>query len=512
MTDPPESESAVASRAMPLARSERLLATMALMVASAMQAADATIANVALPELERDLGGGMVISSWVVTSYLCATAIVAPLTGWLRRRFGARALFAGAVGAFVAASLLCSLAPSPAAIIFFRILQGAGGGVIHPLAQAILLDLYPREKHGRMLAAWGATIMLGPIIGPALGGIITDLSSWRFVFAINLPIGALAIWGMCRALPNTDRGADLPIDMLGIALLAIAVGALQVCLTGSVGQSWLDSLELLAEAATAAIAFIALAMRAQRTGFTVFRPAVFADINFALAAFYNFTTSALLFVVIVFVPALGQGPLGFSATTAGLTLVPRAVATMLMMLLVGQLIAKIDGRILLTLGIGLTAAGLWMLAQAQPPDALMWIVVGSTLQAIGGGALITCLSTVGFSTLAPEMRTDAAGVYSLLRQLGCASGVALMTAVLRATIDANMIDIHNDLSSSSGAISPELFEIAAAQAYSFCFQAMAIAALVMLPGVWLFRIRSLGRPINEPNSDNSRADMRGSKL
>src|SRR5712691_11002615 len=146
-----------------LIRSDRLIATVAVMVATAMQAADATIANVALPQMEHDLGGGILLGAWVMTSYLCANALAAPLTGWLRRRFGARRLFVGGVGVFVGASLLCSLAPNPAVIILARIVQGAGGGVIYPLAQAILLDLYPRQQHGRMLGIWGATIMVGPI-------------------------------------------------------------------------------------------------------------------------------------------------------------------------------------------------------------------------------------------------------------------------------------------------------------------------------------------------------------
>src|SRR5207248_10977168 len=141
--------------------------------------------DVARPQVGADLGGGGVLGAWVLTGYLCATAAVAPLTGWLRRRFGAHRLFVLAVSGFIAASLLCAAAPNAAAIVLFRILQGAGGGVIQPLANAILLDLYPRERHGRMLAVWGAALMVGPIVGPLLGGIITDLSSWRFVFAVN---------------------------------------------------------------------------------------------------------------------------------------------------------------------------------------------------------------------------------------------------------------------------------------------------------------------------------------
>jgi DHA2 family multidrug resistance protein len=494
---PPKDDTSMLPGVLPLPRSDRLIATVAVMVATAMQAADATIANVALPQLEYDLGGGIELGAWVMASYLCANALVAPLTGWLRRRFGARRLFVGAVGVFVAASLACSLAPTPATIILARIVQGAGGGVVHPLAQAILLDLYPTNKHGRMLGIWAAVTMVGPIFGPALGGVITDLASWRWVFAINLPLGALAIWGV-RRVPKTALVADLSIDVVGISLLAIAIAALQLSLLRGVGHSWLHSPELLAETTIAAVAFIAIAVRVHQGRFSVFRPDLFRDINFAAAAFYNFMTSALLFVMIVFVPALGQGPLGYGATLAGFTLVPRGLLMMLAMLLVGQFIGKIDFRILLTSGIGLMAAGLAMLSAVTAQSAVPWIVIGSTLQAVGGGMLFTGLSTLGFATLPPDMRTDAAGVYSLLRQLGCASGVALMAAVLRAQVDANLIDLAAQASGSGAALSPQLIGSASLQAYSTCFQAMAVAALIMIPGVWLFRPGSHGGPIHDP--------------
>jgi DHA2 family multidrug resistance protein len=225
---------------------------------------------------------------------------------------------------------------------------------------------------------------------------------------------------------------------------------------------------------------------------------VFTDVNFAVAAFYNFLMSALLFVTVVFVPALCQGPLEFSATLAGLALMPRGFATMAMMLLVGRLVERGDGRILLAIGLALMGAGLWMLAEARPPNALSWIVIGSTLQAIGGGMMITCLSTIGFSTLPTELRTDAAGVYSLLRQLGCASGVALMTAVLHAQLDANLVRLTDGIDNPSTTDSPHFLDIASLQAYSTSFEAMAIAALITIPGVLLFRVRSLGRSLNEP--------------
>ncbi len=183
-----------------LAISGRRQAAIALMIATAMQAFDSTIANVALPQLERSFGGGIDLGSWVMTSYLCASAVMATLTGWFRRQYGARQPFTGAIALFVLASLLCSIAPNAAALLVSRVIQGGAAGIIQPLAQAILLDIYPKRDHGRMLAIWGAVIMTGPILGPALGGVITDLASWRWIFVINLPLGY-------HRRPRTARGA-----------------------------------------------------------------------------------------------------------------------------------------------------------------------------------------------------------------------------------------------------------------------------------------------------------------
>jgi len=314
--------------------------------------------------------------------------------------------------------------------------------------------------------------MLGPVFGPLLGGIATDLVSWRAAFLINLPLGLVVLAITRRLRSREEDGEQRPIDGVGVVLLIITIAGLQLCLERGVGRSWSQSPELFAEALAFVIALGGMAFRARHFGFAVFRPAVFRDINFAVAAFYNFMLSGLVFVVIVFLPALGEGPLGYSATLAGFTIVPRAIFLMLMMLMVGELIGKIDHRLLLGVGWLLMAAGLAILAQLRPGDGILWMIIGSTVQSIGAGLLFTPHSTFAFATLAPELRTDASGVFSLLRQLGCASGVALMTAVLRLEVNAH----GGALTAGSGAVdgtAARLFDLPTLLAYSDCFRMMA---------------------------------------
>ncbi|MGE5269374.1 MAG: DHA2 family efflux MFS transporter permease subunit [Thiohalocapsa sp.] len=459
----------------------RRLAAAALMIATALQAADTLIVNVALPQLERDLGGGIELGTWVVVSYLCATAVTAPLAGWLRRRYGAGRLFPLALTALIATSLLCAAAPSATAMIAARVLQGAAGGVILPLAQAMLLDITPQERHGRVLGMLGAVLMLGPILAPPLGGLITDLSSWRAVFLVNLPLGLFSIAGVRRLRYPEDALPPQVVDAVGIVLLTVAVAALQLCLEGGVGGSSLHPSKVAAEAAIAAAAIAAIALRARRSRFTVFRPEIFKDLNFAVAAFYNFVTCAVVFVTLVLLPVLAQEVFDFSATVAGLTMVPRALVMMLVMLAVGGLMGRIDCRILLCLGWLTMFAGLAILARVEPEHAFFWLVAGSCVQAVGAGMLFTPHSTLAYSTLPQPLRTDASGLYSLLRQLGFASGVAVMATLLQLRIELR----HDELK----AVVPTalLDRLAAFLAYRDCFAMMAVAALACIPGVFLFR-------------------------
>lgn len=470
-----------------LPRSSRRKAAIALMIATAMQAFDATIANVALPQLEQSLGGGIDLGSWVMTSYLCASAVTAMLTGWLRRRFGPRQLFTSAIGLFVFASVLCAIAPSSTALIQFRLLQGTAAGIIQPLAQAILLDIYPKEDHGRMLALWGATIMAGPILGPVLGGVITDLASWRWIFALNVPLGLTAILGLGRVPATIDPEVRPPMDSIGMVLLVVGVGSLQLALQRSIGHTWPPPTEVIAEAIVAILSFAIIAIRGFRSQFTLFKFQVFSNLNFVTSVVYNFMVGALLFTTIVFLPALSEGPLGYDATRAGLVLSPRGIATMATMLAVGYLIDRIDHRALLGAGLVITAGGLALISRVPLHGGEIWLASGNALQGVGVGLLFTPLSTLAFSTLAAELRTDAAGVYNLLRQLGCATGVAVMTAVLQSRIQSNIFKIFG-ATAADGRLPPRALEVATFAAYTESFRTMAVATAILLPGILLFRV------------------------
>ncbi len=470
-----------------LLSSGRRQAAVALMIATAMQAFDSTIANVALPQLEHSLGGGIDLGSWVMTSYLCASAVTATLIGWFRRRYGARQPFARAITLFVLASLLCSIAPSPAALILSRLVQGAAAGIIQPLAQAILLDIYPKQLHGRLLAIWGATIMAGPIMGPVLGGMITDLASWRWIFVLNLPLGMIAILGLGQVPESIEPIHKARVDGLGILLLVIGVGSLQLSLERSIGGNWPPSTEIIVEAMIAVSALSAIAVRSIRSPFALFRFEVFRNINFTTSVFYNFVVSALLFTTIVFLPALSEGPLGYNATGAGLTISPRGIGTMATMLAVGYLIDKIDHRALLVLGMVITAGAFELITQMPLEGSETWLAGASAIQGIGVGLLFTPLSTLAFSSLAAELRTDAAGVYSLLRQLGCATGVAAMTALLQARIQTNYAAIVDQPVLGAGSPS-HLLDLATFGAYTGCFRIMAMITVLIIPGVFLFHI------------------------
>lgn len=337
-----------------------------------------------------------------------------------------------------------------------------------------------------MLAIWGATIMAGPMLGPLLGGVITDVASWRWIFALNVPLGAVALVGLSSVPSSTEPVTGDRVDHWGIVMLVIATGSLQLALQRSIGQIWPPAPETLGAAAAAVCAGALIALRASRGRFALFRFDVFRDTDFTIAALYTFLVGAILFTTIVFIPALAEGPFAWSATDAGLAISPRGIGTMAMMLAMRYVIDHLDYRALLTIGLLITAGALELMAQVPSHGGGVWLAATGAAQGIGIGLVFTPLSTIAFSSLAAELRTDAAGLYNLARQLGCATGVAAMTAVLQARIHSHLKSFHP----AEGIVSSsqQAHSLASFAAYTDCFRLLAIITLMMVPGVLLFRM------------------------
>ena len=279
------------------------------------------------------------------------------------------------------------VAPSQAALILFRLVQGGAAGIIQPLAQAILLDIYPKRSHGRILAIWGATVMAGPILGPVLGGVITDLASWRWIFVLNLPLGMIAMAGLGEVPASSEPRRRSPVDNIGILLWVPGVGALQLSIERSIGDTWPPSPEVTFETAITALAFSTIAIRCVRSRFSLFRFKVFRDVNYSTSVFYNFMVGALIFTTIVFLPALSEGALGYDATLAGLAISPGGIGTMATMFAVGYLIDKVDHRALLVSGTVITAGAFELISRMPPQDGGMWLAGASILIGVGVGLL-----------------------------------------------------------------------------------------------------------------------------
>ena len=327
----------------------RGLITLALMLATIMQVLDTTIANVALPSMRADLGASLDTINWVLTSYIVASAIVTPMTGWLSDRFGRKEVFTVSVAGFVVTSMACGLAWNLSSMVGFRMLQGVFGAAIVPLSQTFLLDINPREKHGQAMAMWGAGIMVGPIIGPTLGGWLTESFNWRWVFFINLPVGLLALAGLSAYLPSVARRAR-GFDFFGFAMLALGVGALQLMLDRGGERDWFASAEIWIELGLAISGFWIFAFHIAGARKPFIDPRIFADRNFAAGLVFIFVIGIVLLASLALLPPMLSGIFGYPTVTTGLVMAPRGVGVMASMIVVGRLVHRIDARKLVVLG------------------------------------------------------------------------------------------------------------------------------------------------------------------
>ncbi len=408
----------------------RGMITVSVMLATVMQVVDTTIVNVALPQMQGGMSATQDQISWVLTSYIVAAAIFTPLTGVLADTLGRKKLFSAAVIGFTVASMLCGAANSLEQLVVFRALQGALGASLVPLSQAVLLDVYPREKHGSAMALWGVGVMVGPILGPTLGGYLTEYYSWRWAFYINLPVGVLALLGVLAFVPEATTRTKRSFDFFGFALLSLAIGALQLMLDRGNTLDWFYSTEVVLEASTAALAFYLFIVHMFTAKEPFIEPGLFKDRNFVAGIMLMFTVGALLLATMALLPPFLQTLLGFPVITAGYVLAPRGLGTMVAMMVVGKLIGRVDTRVIVLIGLLIMAWSLHAMTGFNTDVGSAEIIYTGVVQGVGLGFIFVPLSTVAFVTLAPRFRNEGTAMFSLVRNIGSSVGISLVVTVL----------------------------------------------------------------------------------
>jgi DHA2 family multidrug resistance protein len=434
----------------------RALITISVMLATIMQTVDTTIANVALPHMQGSMSATQDQIAWVLTSYIVAAAIMTPLTGVLAARLGRKRLFVGAVLGFTITSMLCGTATSLGEIVVYRLLQGAFGAGLVPLSQAVLLDSYPRERHGSAMAIWGMGVMVGPILGPTLGGYLTEFYNWRWAFYINLPVGAFAVLGLLASLPETERRASRGFDFFGFALLGLAIGALQIMLDRGNLRDWFSSTEIIVEASLAGTFFYLFLVHMFTAERPFIEPGLFKDRNMIVGLSLIFVVGVILLATLALLPPFLQNLMDLPVLTTGYVLAPRGIGTMISMMLVGRLIGRIDTRLLVLVGLGLTASSLWEMS-GFTIDMDLWTIVRTGItQGLGLGFIFVPLSTVTFATLEPHYRTEGTAMFSLMRNIGSSIGISVVVTLLARETQVNHASIAAGLSPFDGALQAPL--------------------------------------------------------
>ncbi|SDO57526.1 DHA2 family efflux MFS transporter permease subunit [Desulforhopalus singaporensis] len=421
--------------------SSRGLITISIMLATVMQAIDTTIANVALPNMQGAMSATQDQISWVLTSYIVAAAIMTPVTGVLAAQLGRKRIFLISVAGFTLSSVLCGTSQTLFQIVLFRLLQGVFGAGLVPLSQAVLLDTYPREQHGSAMAIWGLGVMVGPIIGPSLGGYITEFYNWRWIFYINLPVGLLAFGGILASVRETRVSDSQRFDYFGFFLLSIAIGSLQLLLDRGQSLDWFSSSEIVVETVTAILCLYMFVVHTLTADDPFIPPAMFRDRNFIGGLILMFVIGVTLLATLALLPPFMQQLMGFPVVTTGYLLAPRGMGTMLAMVLVGRLVDKIDARLLILAGLSLTIVALFMMTRFTTEVPESAIVLTSVIQGFGFGFVFVPLSTNTFSTLAARFRTEGTAMYSLIRNIGSSIGISVVVTMLARNAQVNHADL-----------------------------------------------------------------------
>jgi DHA2 family multidrug resistance protein len=418
------------------ATADRILCAAAVLLAVLMVILDMTVVNVSLPYMMGTLGATPDQITWVLTSYIVAEGVVIPISGFLAERFGRKRVILVSVAGFVVSSMLCGQSRTLAQIVIFRLFQGAFGGSVIPLSQAIMVDLFDPKSRGKAMAIWGIGILLGPIMGPTIGGFITDHLGWRWVFYINVPIGIINL-AMIAAFLKETPGSKTAVDWLGALLLAVGVGSLQMLLDRGNTEGWFESNFIVTLAIISTFCLIAFVVRSINRSDAVLKLNLLEDRNLATATFMIMAFGVGMLSTIALQPLFLEHLLGYPASTAGLVMAPRGIAVAFGMALVAALIGRIEPRWLVFIGLSLAAAGSYVMTWYNLDVDKFWIIAPGVVQGTGMGMIFVPLSVLAYETLPKNTYDQAASIFNLFRTIGGSIGIAIAATVLTRQSNAN---------------------------------------------------------------------------
>jgi DHA2 family multidrug resistance protein len=408
------------------------LITITVMLPTIMEIVDTSVANVALPHMQGSLNAGTDEVTWVLTSYLVSNAVVLPMTGWLARVFGRKRFLITCISLFTLSSLLCGAAPNLATLILFRILQGAAGGALIPTSQAILMETFPPREQGMAMAIFGIGAMFGPIVGPALGGWITDNLNWRWIFYINFPIGVIAVAMATYFIfdPPYLKRLKMRIDYWGLGLLTVGLGALQVVLDKGQQDDWFNSSFILSFSVITVVALVLLVYVELTHEHPIVNLRLFRNVSFTAGNFIMFVVGFCLYSSIMLIPLFLQTLMGYNATRAGMVLAPGGIATLICMPFVGAYLQRGDGRKVVFTGLLIGAFAMFMMQRLNLEASYGDFVWPRVILGIGLAMIFVPLTTVTLSTIAREEMGNATGLFNLLRNIGGSVGIAISATLI----------------------------------------------------------------------------------
>ena len=433
--------------------------TVSAIGATLLQSLDQTIANVALPYMQGSFSASFDEITWVLTSYITAAAIMTAPVGWVAARFGRKPLYIGCIIGFTIASMLCGAAQSLTEIVGFRLLQGMFSAALVPLSQATLLDIYPHERRGFAMAIWGMGVMIGPIMGPTLGGFLTEHYNWRWVFYINLPFGLLAAAGLSIFLPNGREPTGGRFDWLGFAVLSTGIGALQMMLDRGQVLDWFSAREIVVEAVLAGLGFYLFAVHLFSARQPLLRPSLFRDINFLSGLILMFAVGTLLVSSLALMTPWLQVLSNYPVEAAGLIMAPRGLGNFTAIMISGRLVTRMDPRYLVGAGLILLCSSFYIMTGWTPDVSQRDIILTIVLQGAGLGMVFMPLQVLAFATLPASLRTEGASLFALLRNIGAAIGISVTSTVLARNTQA----LHEVIAAS---VTPFNRALAAVGAYN----------------------------------------------